>query len=529
MKSKNMLIKVWSMAIIFGVLITACGAPATTEAPAETEAPAATEAPAQTEEPAATEAPATEAPSGKMYEGVTVNLLTFVGPQVAEPLQRRGPDFTELTGATINVITVPNSELYQKALTDMATGTNAYDAFLFAPSWIVDFAPAGYIEDLTPRIEADPAIEWDDVAPFFRDFNSYEGKVYSIPLDGDMHMVYYRTDSLAEAGLEPPRTWDEYLNVAKTLNGQDLNGDGEADYGSCISKAPAQQSYWWIWSIAAPYIQSQGNTQGAFFNTEDMTPLVNNAAFKRALEVYKETGQYGPPDETNQVVGDSRGLFISGRCALSIDWGDIGPLAIDPANSKVIDKTGAIITPGSREVLDRATGELVPCDETTCPHAVDGVNYAPYASFGGWAGAINAAADDKAKDAAYAFLSYMAQPAQSMADVVVGKTGYNPYRISHFENTQAWIDAGFSPEAAEGYLSGIEASLNSPNMVADLRIPSNQKYIQVELDRILAEYIAGNLTTDEAAQQLYDSWEAITEEVGRDAQLASYKATLGAK
>jgi multiple sugar transport system substrate-binding protein len=138
------------------------------------------------------------------------------------------------------------------------------------------------------------------------------------------------------------------LNVAKTLNGTDLNGDGEADYGSCISKAPAQQSYWWIWSIAAPYIQTQGSSQGAFFNTEDMTPLVNNAAFKRALEVYRETGEYGPPDETNQGVGDSRGLFLAGRCALSIDWGDIGPLAIDTTNSKVIDKTGAIITPGSR-------------------------------------------------------------------------------------------------------------------------------------------------------------------------------------
>jgi multiple sugar transport system substrate-binding protein len=51
----------------------------------------------------------------------------------------------------------------------------------------------------------------------------------------------------------------------------------------------------------------------------------------------------------------------------------------------------------------------------------------------------------------------------------------------------------------------------------------------VELDRILAEYIAGNLTTDEAAQQLHDAWEAITEEVGRESQLESYKATLGAK
>src|SRR5512145_229509 len=275
MKSKIMLIRVLSILVVLGVLTTACGAPAATEPATQA---AQTEAPVSTEPPAATEAPATEAPAstevpvtGKMYEGVTVNLLTFVGPQVAEPLQRRGPDFTELTGATINVITVPNSELYQKALTDMATGTNAYDAFLFAPSWIVDFAPAGYIEDLTPRIGADPAMEWDDIAPFFQDFNSYEGKVYSIPLDGDMHMVYYRIDSLAEAGLEPPKTWDDYLNVAKTLHGKDLNGDGEADYGSCISKAPAQQSYWWIWSIAAPYIQTQGSSQGTFFSTEDMT------------------------------------------------------------------------------------------------------------------------------------------------------------------------------------------------------------------------------------------------------------------
>jgi multiple sugar transport system substrate-binding protein len=526
MNGKHKLIKLLSVIIIFGVLITACGAPAT-QPPAATEAPAATQAPV-TEAPAATEAPATEAP-GKMFDGVTIDILTFVGPQVAEPLQRRGPDFTALTGAKVNIITVPNSELYQKILTDATSGTNAYDGYLFAPAWIVDFAPAGLIEDLTPYVEKDKDLQWDDVAPFFRDFNSYNGKVYSIPLDGDMHMVYYRIDSLKDAGLEPPKTWDDYLAVAKALNGKDLNGDGEPDYGSCISKAPAQQSYWWIWSIAAPYIQSQGSSQGPFFNTKDMTPLVNNDAFKRALEVYKETGLYGPPDETNQGVGDSRGLFLAGRCALTMDWGDIGTLAIDKENSKVIDKTGAIENPGSTEVLDWNTGKLVPCDATTCPYAVDGVNHAPFASFGGWAGAVNAAVDQKQKDAAYAFFSYMSQPAQSNADVTVGKTGYNPFRISQFTNKQAWLDAGFSQAAADSYLGGIEASLNSPNMAADLRIPKNHEYIQVELDRILSEYIAGDLTTDEAAQQLYDSWETITNDAGRDAQLTFYKGTLGQK
>ena len=76
-----------------------------------------------------------------------------------------------------------------------------------------------------------------------------------------------------------------------------------------------------------------------------------------------------------------------------MDWGDIGTLA---PGTYVQDKTGAMITPGWKQVLDRATGKLVPCDATTCPNAVDGVNYAPFASFGGWSGAVNAASPEGA-------------------------------------------------------------------------------------------------------------------------------------
>ena len=42
-------------------------------------------------------------------------------------------------------------------------------------------------------------------APFFRDFSQkYAGKTYMITLDGDFHMMYYRTDVLEAAGLKPP-------------------------------------------------------------------------------------------------------------------------------------------------------------------------------------------------------------------------------------------------------------------------------------------------------------------------------------
>jgi multiple sugar transport system substrate-binding protein len=464
----------------------------------------------------------------KPFEGVALNVLTFTGPQIAEPMQRRGPDFEALTGAKVQVITVPFSDLYNKLLTDFATGTNSYDAAVFAPQWMGDFIESGYLEPLTERVKGDAPLQWNDIAPFFRDFSaSYKGEIYTIPLDGDFQMAYYRSDLLKEAGMDPPKTWDDYLAIAAHFDGKDLNGDGDADYGSCISKKRNAQAYWFINSIAGNFIQSQGTAQGAFFDVETMTPLIDNEGFRKALQIYVDTTQYGPPDEINLDVGDTRSLFTTGRCALTLDWGDIGTLAIDPKTSKVADKVGAVIIPGSRQVIDRASGKLVDCDAANCPHAVDGVNHAPFAAFGGWSGAINAAKDAKVKDAAYAFLSYMSQPEQANEDVTIGVTGFNPYRISQFEDDALWIKAGMSEQAAKDYLGAIGASLNSPNMVLDLRVPQNQRYQQVVLDTAVNRALAGETTADEAIAEIVTGWEEITEELGRDQQQAAYKASLG--
>src|SRR5207244_8305573 len=98
-------------------------------------------------------------PSGGQFSGTTVRVVTFTGPQIAEPLQRRAPDFQKLTGAKVNVITVPFSDFYNKLLTDFATGTNSYDAAVFAPQWMVDFIEPGYLEDITDKVKSDAALK----------------------------------------------------------------------------------------------------------------------------------------------------------------------------------------------------------------------------------------------------------------------------------------------------------------------------------------------------------------------------------
>lgn len=464
------------------------------------------------------------------YAGVELTVLTGVGPQIAEPLARRGKEWGDANGAKVNVITVPFNEIYSKILTDVYTRTNAFDVFVFAPQWMGDYAAGGFLEPLDASIARHPEIEWSDVGPFFRDFSAtYQGTTYMVPLDGDFHMLYYRSDILTKLNLKSPNTWDDYLVVAKAISDAKLTTEeGKPVYGSCISKKRGAQAYWFISSIAGAYLQSQGTSQGGFFDLDTFKPLVNNEAFAKALDIYKDSTKFGPPDELNLDVGDTRGLFTAGQCGLGLDWGDIGTLAIDKGTSKVIDKVGASILPGSNKILDRKSGKLVACDKTTCPYAdAAGVNHAPFAAFGGWSGAVNAGISAKKKAAAGAFLAYVSAPAQSGKDVTIGLTGFNPYRTSHFSKMDAWSEAGMSAQAADLYLGAIKTSLNSPNMMLDLRVTNNQFYQQVVLDTVVAQFMAGELTRDEAMQMIYDRWEEKSDELGRDKQLGIYKATLG--
>src|SRR5918996_995247 len=83
------------------LVVTACNS---STSPAPSQPAAASVAPASVA-PAASAAsaePTTAASPGTKFAGVNVNILTFNGPQVAEPLQRRAPDWEQLTGGHVN-------------------------------------------------------------------------------------------------------------------------------------------------------------------------------------------------------------------------------------------------------------------------------------------------------------------------------------------------------------------------------------------------------------------------------------------
>jgi multiple sugar transport system substrate-binding protein len=84
-----------------------------------------------------------------------------------------------------------------------------------------------------------------------------------------------------------------------------------------------------------------------------------------------------------------------------------------------------------------------------------------------------------------------------------------------------------SEAAAKDYLGAIEASLNSPNMILDLRIPQNQKYQQVVLDEALSRFVSGEIDKESTVKAIVDGWNDLTEQIGKEKQLETYKKSLG--
>ena len=114
-----------------------------------------------------------------------------------------------------------------------------------------------------------------------------------------------------------------------------------------------------------------------------------------------------------------------------------------------------------KKVLDRASGKLVECDAQRCPHAIDGINYAPFAAYGGWSGGINAGADDLVKDAAPIIHDMGLQGISQMNEME--KKGYFEFIKELFRIADRIIALNFGQKIADGQAADVMDSQEVKN------------------------------------------------------------------
>ncbi|ADD43730.1 ABC transporter substrate-binding protein [Stackebrandtia nassauensis] len=172
----------------------------------------------------------------KKYDGKTVKLLMNKHPYT-DALKKHKGEFEKKTGITLEIDEFPESNYFDKVTLELQSKQGNYDAFMLGAYMVWQYGPPGYLEDLGPWMKNESAtheeFEKEDFFPNllkagqwnFTNGDPLGGKQqWMLPWGFETNVVCYREDVFKKLKLKPAEDFDEFIDLAKTLDKK--AGDG---------------------------------------------------------------------------------------------------------------------------------------------------------------------------------------------------------------------------------------------------------------------------------------------------------------
>ena len=245
--------------------------------------------------------------------------------------------FHDETGAVVEIVTIHYSKLIERIVEDNISKHPRADIYM---SWYVDLGKLvemSAISDLTDFIARhQSALFTDDYVPVIYDtYTRYDNRRWSLPFDGDTHVLFYRKSILSKYNLSPPRTWSEYLHIAKTIT---TNERDQGVYGCAIMGYPTPVL------IVSCFMNRLASHGGRLLDDRSLPSLTTPEAIA-ALTAMVEQSEYALPTVTETDFAVARDAFLTGQVAMVEQWADIGIMAEDPKQSLIRGDWGVVEIP----------------------------------------------------------------------------------------------------------------------------------------------------------------------------------------
>ncbi len=459
--------------------------------------------------------------------------LTFMGlnNQNLHNLLFRGflKPWEAYTGAKINWIDLAQADYNARLQQSIATGTVDFDIIEMGAPFEGDVCGKGLASVMPDWVK--DQIDMKDIVGYLQPpVGTWAGKQYRVTIDGDCHNFNYRTDYFTDADLAKawaaeghkgdwavPNTWQKVQEVTKFLKGKKIGGKDAYGYLD-PTKGWGGFAFYFLGSRATAYAKHPDD-KAWLFDIDTMKPRVNNPAWVRAIQDVVDALPSEPADQLNADPGTTGfQQFLAGTGSMLSWWGDIGSNAKTNDSSVVGDVTGFSILPGSDDVYNAKTGKW--------DTLASGPNYSPNMAYLGWGVYVMARVDADAnkQKAAWSAAAHLGGKDLSLWCAAY-PSGFQPYRQSHFD-VKEWVAAGYDEKFITSYLKSESDSYNHPNAAIEPRIPGIFQYYSAAED-ILSQIYAGKMKVQEGADAIAAAWDKITDGIGRDKQVALYKASLG--
>ena len=386
---KKMLYQVFAVILILGLLLSAC-APAPTAEPVQDEpAPVEDAAPAEdTEEEEEVEEAVMEPVTFQVFYPVAVDA------PIAAILNGYIEDFqAEYPHITVEPVFSGGYADIQTAIQTTIDGGGEPPALgVMLATALYDLINADYIASLDGYIAAmdDGEAYVADFLPAFLANSYYDDQLWSIPFQRSAVVMYYNVDMFADAGLEPPTSWQTWAEAAQALTVVD--GD-TTNYGLHFS---SDWPYWLFQPLAIG--------AGQNILEDDCTVVFDDPAVVEAVQFYI----------------DLSAVYGAMPAGVQATWPTDPPDLASGATAMITHSSGSLAS-----LLAQADFEL-----GVMPYP--GKEEGTYASVpgGGNFYIMKGAAQEK-QDAAWTFVEFISRP-EYVADYSIN-TGYIAHRASAYD------------------------------------------------------------------------------------------------
>jgi multiple sugar transport system substrate-binding protein len=284
-------------------------------------------------------------------KGTTLRILYFQwapGNAVAQV----AAGYEEATKGKVKVETeLPGFDEWQpKWLASIQAQEYVWDIIVIDSQWLGNAVHSESAVDLTKLIGNKPFVKQipETMKPYYMGDPTDSGKIWSVPLEADAELLFYRKDLMEDAkektgfkkkygyDLKVPETWFQLRDIAEYFN------------------RPKQNLYGVITKWGIPYdvitwdfAQVLWCFGGDFWDRKTKTAegIINSPEAVEALEFYKSLTKFAPPGWPNAAFNETVQSMSQGLVMFSIEWSSFAPSMFDPKNSKVWDKVGIAVPP----------------------------------------------------------------------------------------------------------------------------------------------------------------------------------------
>ncbi|HYF00584.1 MAG TPA: hypothetical protein VEJ18_16810 [Planctomycetota bacterium] len=264
---------------------------------------------------------------GKADDASVVRVMSHPGQIL--PIYKHHADDLAQAGVRLKILESPDPTSYLDAVKDGQAGGGRYDLVMFFPRFLGDLA----VDYLAP-LELEGLENVED--PWRILYATWGGKAMTVPVDGDVAMLYYRKDALENpeakakyrektgGELRVPRTWEEFRKVAEFFTGWAWGPTGKPGFGF-------QTSTWertYVEQQWAPMMASAGGT----WLTKDARPAWTGEPGVRALRDLKDLLAFSPPGSLSMSWDQTMESVFTNDVALVLWYMDLGRMGGTPGS-----------------------------------------------------------------------------------------------------------------------------------------------------------------------------------------------------